>query len=248
MNHQRNKNLRLIGRTKMAGNYPIAIGAFLVLTIISLAASLLATYICNSISPLFAMMLQADENIVFLIVSIFLSFVVSLILCIVSVGSVKMYLSILSGEKPTVGMLFWGFSNHPDKILIASLPLTAISSILSIPSSILAATPLEELASGSLSITILLILTMVCSVLLILASLPLYLVNYLLADNTELSAKEILTTSVRMMKGHKWRLFCMLLSFIGWILLASLSCGIGMLWITPYMEATMVAFYKELKE
>ena len=62
-----------------------------------------------------------------------------------------------------------------------------------------------------------------------------------------MSAKEILTTSFQMMKGNKWRMFCMTMSFVGWILLASLSCGIGMLWVTPYMEASLAAFYKELK-
>lgn len=247
MNHQRNKNLRRIGREKMSGNYSTAIGAFLVLTIISLAASLLATYICDSISLLLSVLLQTRETVIFQIVSGFLNFLVSLILCIFSVGSVKLYLSILAGEKPSISTLFWGFRNHPDKILIASLPLTIISTILSIPSSILLSMPLEDMAEKSSYILILLGLTILASLILILVSLPLYLINYLLADETELSPKEVITTSIRMMKGNCWRLFCMLLSFIGWILLASLSCGIGMFWITPYMETSLGAFYKELK-
>lgn len=246
MNHQRNKNLRRIGRKRMIGNYPIAIGAFLVLSVISMAASLLATYICNSISPLFAMMLQADEKVVFVITSLILTFIVSLLLCIVSVGSVKIYLTILSGQKPTIGMLFWGFSNHADKILLANLPLTVISLVCSIPSTILSTTPIEELMAGGEHLIMLSLLSTILSIVLIIVSLPLYLVNYLLAEDNELSAKEILKTSIQMMKGNKWRLFCMTFSFLGWIFLASLSCGIGLLWIMPYMEASFAAFYKEL--
>lgn len=247
MNHQRNKKLRFIGREKIRGNYSIAIGAFMVLTIVSLAASLISTYICSSITPVFSMLFKADENIVFQIISTILSFLVSLILCIFSVGSVKMYLSFLAGEKPSVSILFWGFKNHPDRILTASLPLTAASSILTIPTSILAGISVEELASGKAYITVLIILSIAAYLLLIIISLPLYMVNYLLADNASLSAKEVLTTSIRMTKGNRFRLFCMLLSFVGWILLAALSCGIGMLWITPYMETSLAAFYEDLK-
>ena len=48
------------------------------------------------------------------------------------------------------------------------------------------------------------------------------------------------------MVGHKWRLFVLQLSFLGWDILASLSFGIGNLWLTPYKNATYAAFYKDL--
>ena len=49
-----------------------------------------------------------------------------------------------------------------------------------------------------------------------------------------------------MMRGHKWRLFCLQISFIGWAILAGLTCGIGVLWLTPYTEASTAIFYLEL--
>ena len=49
-----------------------------------------------------------------------------------------------------------------------------------------------------------------------------------------------------MMQGHKWRLFVLDLSFIGWFLLGILSLGIGFLWIEPFFYATHVKFYNEL--
>lgn len=247
MNHQRNKTLRLLGRKKITGNYSTAIAAFLFLTILSLAASMISTYICSSISPLFTVLLKADETVVFQVVSQLLTFLTSLILCIFSVGSVKIYLTVLDGEKPSVSLLFWGFRNHPDRILAASLPLTLISTVCSIPSSILLSLPMEELASGAGNIMLLCALSLAGSLVLLVVSIPLYPVNYLLADDTELSAKEVLSFSFRMMKGNCFRLFCMLCSFIGWILLASLSCGIGMLWISPYMETSLAAFYRDIK-
>ena len=50
-----------------------------------------------------------------------------------------------------------------------------------------------------------------------------------------------------MMIGHKWRLFCLEFSFIGWTLLAAIfTFGIGMLWVIPYREAAIAAFYDDL--
>lgn len=49
------------------------------------------------------------------------------------------------------------------------------------------------------------------------------------------------------MDGHKWRLFCLHLSFIGWWLLCILTLGIGMLWLAPYIQNSTAAFYEDLK-
>ena len=50
-----------------------------------------------------------------------------------------------------------------------------------------------------------------------------------------------------MMKGHKFDLFWLFLSFIGWILLSILTLGIGLLWLAPYMYTAQAAFYEDVK-
>ncbi len=54
---------------------------------------------------------------------------------------------------------------------------------------------------------------------------------YILNDQPELTASEAIRTSAQMMSGHKWKLFLLYLSFIGWFLLSLLSLCIGFLWI-----------------
>lgn len=71
---------------------------------------------------------------------------------------------------------------------------------------------------------------------------------YILNDNPEIGAMEALKASKEMMNGYKWKLFCLQLSFIGWALLSILTLGIGFLWLTPYIQATMANFYQNLKE
>lgn len=70
---------------------------------------------------------------------------------------------------------------------------------------------------------------------------------FIAEEHPELSADECITRSMEMMKGHKWELFVLDLSFIGWLLLSIITLGIGLLWLSPYMELAHVKFYNQLK-
>ena len=70
---------------------------------------------------------------------------------------------------------------------------------------------------------------------------------YILKDHPEMSATDAITESRKMMNGNKWRLFCLDFSFIGWILLGALTCGLLYLMVLPYMYAAHAAFYESLK-
>lgn len=73
------------------------------------------------------------------------------------------------------------------------------------------------------------------------------LTPFLLVDCPELTALECIKLSNQMMKGHKFDLFYLYLSFIGWILLSILTLGIGLLWLTPYMQTAAASFYLDVK-
>ena len=75
-------------------------------------------------------------------------------------------------------------------------------------------------------------------------SMAIYVAN----DNPELSAMDAIRKSRELMDGHKWDLFVLDLSFIGWILLCLLTCGIGFFFLAPYIEMAHVEFYRELTE
>ena len=72
------------------------------------------------------------------------------------------------------------------------------------------------------------------------------LIYFLLFDNPNKDAKEIVEESEQLMNGNRWRLFCLELSFIGWIFLACFTFGIGMLWLMPYMSIAQIVFYEVL--
>lgn len=71
---------------------------------------------------------------------------------------------------------------------------------------------------------------------------------YILIDNPELSANQAINLSCKMMKGHKFDLFFLQLSFIGWGILSVFTGGIGLLWLMPYMMSAQAAFYQDIKQ
>lgn len=70
---------------------------------------------------------------------------------------------------------------------------------------------------------------------------------FILVDNPELSANEALRKSNEMMKGHKWDLFVLDISFIWWYILIIITFGIASVYVAPYINATMTNFYQSLK-
>ena len=69
---------------------------------------------------------------------------------------------------------------------------------------------------------------------------------YLIIDNPEIRAGKLYTTAWRLMKGNKLKLILLQLSFFGWILLSMVTCGIGVLFVVPYMYVAECTFYNHL--
>lgn len=95
------------------------------------------------------------------------------------------------------------------------------------------------------------LLMTVCSLLLVIPAVIFYYmfsqIFYLLADNPQIGAVEVLKKSAEMMKGYKWKLFCLHLSFIGWYLLGIVTLGIAFIWVGPYIKTANTIFYENLK-
>ena len=71
---------------------------------------------------------------------------------------------------------------------------------------------------------------------------------YIKNDHPEYTWRECIDASRKMMRGHKWRLFTLHFSFIGWYIVGSLAFGIGTLWVNPYLRAAEANFYEDLLE
>jgi uncharacterized membrane protein len=136
---------------------------------------------------------------------------------VVAVGYSKFNLALIDGEEATIGTLFSYFSQF-GRILLTQL--------------------------------LRLIYTFLWSLLFIIpgivATYKYAMVPYILAENPDITPSQAIEMSKRMMEGNKWRLFCLEMSFIGWSILAVLTCGIGSFVLLPYMEAARADFYREV--
>ena len=81
----------------------------------------------------------------------------------------------------------------------------------------------------------------------IIASYDYAMVSFVLADNPEMSYRDALEESKRLMLGNRWRLFCLEISFIGWAILSLFTLGIGSLFLVPYTQTSHAVFYRDIK-
>ena len=135
-----------------------------------------------------------------------------------ALGSCYIYLDLTRGMEPDVNVLFSGFQRFVD-----ALVLTILIGVFTFLWSLLLVVP------G------------------IIKAISYSQAYYILAEHPEMSGKEALDASIEMMDGHKTDYFVLILSFIPWLLLCTVTCGIAILYVGPYMEATFVNFYEAIK-
>lgn len=84
-------------------------------------------------------------------------------------------------------------------------------------------------------------------VLYIIKSLAYFMVPYIIAENPNISPERALEISKKATEGEKGDMFVFYLSFIGWLLLGTLACGIGIYFVLPYLESSKAELYGALR-
>ncbi len=75
-----------------------------------------------------------------------------------------------------------------------------------------------------------------------------FMVPYIVAENPDISAREAITLSRKMMDGHKWECFVFQLSFIGWMVLGIVTFHLSnVFYANPYQVAAFCEYYAELR-
>ncbi len=135
---------------------------------------------------------------------------------VVEIGYSKFNLNMISGKRPNIKDIFSYF----EKSFLAGFVMNLLRGIFVFLWSLLFIIP------G------------------IVASLSYSMAPYILSDNPNITGAEALKMSKKLMKGHKAELFGLYLSFLGYAVLSVLTCGIGFIWLNPYINASQAAFYE----
>ena len=171
--------------------------------------------------PEFSMYLELTEPVLHLptVVAGFLSIVLSLVSAVLSAGYILYTMSVRRGIVTPYSTMFDGFL-FAGKVIL----LQIVISIFVFLWSLLFVIP------G------------------IIAGYRYRFALYNLCENPEMGVMEALNMSKVQTRGHKWELFVLDLSFIGWNILCGLTLGILSIWITPYIQQTDIGYFEAIKQ
>ena len=233
------KELKTCARGSLLGHYGTVIAALLlsqiIITLINIPFDqMLRQGIAYSVPPRIALGLIG-------------SLLISLLSSLFDIGVSYIHLQIARKQPTGLIHIFYPFKNRPDRFLGYSVLLMIVSLICVLPGMLFTILGIQFTAVGTATSIILTlvgsILCVVGCIILIMISLAWALTPYILLDNPNMKVLDSMKLSRSLMKGHKWRLFKLVFSFLGWILFSLLTFGIGLLWIMPYITQTCTWFY-----
>lgn len=231
-NHAAFADLKAAARENLAGHYGQVIAAFITVEAITLFASLFI----SSFIPL--------TSIMGLIISELVHFIVTVLSGLLQAGLVFFFLKLCCGQPIELMDIFYPFKNHRNQVLTISLFLSIISYLCSLPGTILSYRlpyPPDAMQSA-----LYMGVTLLGAVVSMMLTLPLSQSYLLLFDFPEYTAGHALLKSTHIMRGNCIRLFLLQISFYPLFLLSAFSCGLGLLWVIPYLRATTTEFYLDL--
>lgn len=162
-------------------------------------------------------------------------------------------------NKGKFSQLFEGFKIYP-KVLGAWI-LFCLIGILSIVGGVILAITIMASAFASIvsyaynvsfsgmGITLTAISIIVAVIFIIIAIILSYMfsqVFFIMANDDKKGIGESFTESKNLMKGNKFRLFILQISFIWWYLLCGITGGLALIFVAPYISQTMTMFYLEI--
>ena len=172
------------------------------------------------------------------------TFIVSLLMCVLNAGFCHLILNLTRGKETGLSDLLYGFSHEPDRIILLALFLVALSLGCMLPCVLLFAVGFGYGVFSLQVLGVFALLIGLAAYVWLLLSYP--LVYYIYLDHPDASVWEILQRSKALMAGNRGRYFYLQVSFVGLSLLSVLSCGIGFLWVLPYMQTANALFYRNL--
>lgn len=158
----------------------------------------------------------------------------------------RIYLLTFHGEKASIRDLFLGNTERAKEIqtIYAACILTLIQFLCMLPSNLLS---MAATKTGNASVFLLYCIALAFGITLYgYIYLSLFPIYFLVSDCPAESIAETMKMAVFISKGHRFRLFYLMASFLPLVLLSMLSFGIGLFWVIPYMQATLTYYYLNL--
>ncbi|SFV02949.1 DUF975 family protein [Butyrivibrio sp. INlla21] len=173
-----------------------------------------------------------------------ITLVISILVGILVSGKAYLYMNLLYSQAVSTSDIFFGFKQHPNKAVTIQALFVVVDFLVSIPGTVIFYLSRTNPSSGLIGVLfIFIVLGLIINVY---VSLTYSQAFFLLHDYPDKSAKELLAYSKEMMKGHRFRLLYLHISFIPLMIFGVITLFIPLLWISVYRYATLTAFYQDL--
>ena len=157
-------------------------------------------------------------------------------------GLSRMYLKLCCRMSYGMSDLFGGLRDN--RVVLSALLLATLQFAFTFPADVLALLSLRDSDPTLASIS--LMFRLAGMLIYYISWLPFSQLYYVLLDLPDKGVNDCIKMSFWLMKGQKLKLVGIQLSFIPLILLSILTVGLGMIWVTPYMNASYACFHLNL--
>lgn len=148
----------------------------------------------------------------------------------------------------TIDSVFEGFRGF--KRMMATMRVMVLIPLYSgiwLPFLVMLILPFLIPGDGTGFLVVYIVSMIITIILMIMAFFSYSMTFFVLIEHPEYPVLRAMKESKAMMKGHKMDLFLLYLSFIGWLILGTITI-IGVLWVMPYMYTTTAHFYQYISE
>ena len=253
-------NLKQRARQVLPGNY----AALIIATIIpALIATIIETPFSNRIYNG-----MYTGSVTAIIIGYAGMLLISVLRSVCDAGESRMHLEAGAGRKALIADLLYAFKNRPDRYIgyyiffqvlttICMLPAAVSGSrVLSIASNAISATGEESYTwiqiltaawqNAGTMLIVFGVLAAVGAIAYLIIMLTLSQTTYVLLEDMDIKVMSAVKYSANIMKGNKWALLKLYISYAGWLVLLALSLGFVSLWMMPYFEQAKAEFHLEL--
>ena len=214
------------------------IGPAILTTLLYLSASF-------SISSIVALV-TSGTGIVSLLMYYILGILSASVTEILRFGICYLYIQSSCHRKVRTNDIFYAFRERSVRILPAALLLGSFSFLCLMPFQIYSYLVSSGVLAAENVVYIKILLAVTGLILYYVLFLTFSMTYYIMIDFPNMPAVQAMKMSVWLMNGHKLRFLLLLLSFLPMQLLGLFSCGIGLIFVYPYIYSTEACFYLNL--
>ncbi len=223
--------LKGIAKERSLGRYGTLIGANIIIFAIQLVISGITT-------------VSTSGSLIFVIINNIITVIVNILLGTLMSGKAYLYMNLMYSQTISTSDIFFGLKQQPQKAVIIQSVFVLIDFLVSLPSQVLMI--LYQKSPSANAMTAIIFALAFGLIINVYVSLVYSQSFFILHDFPDRSAKDILSASRHLMRGNKFRLFYLNVTFLPLYLLGCITMFIPLLWVSVYRYATTCAFYQDL--